>query len=47
MASPPHREIMLSGEYRDAGVAVTPAVPAVLAPAWPRRHYAIEFGARL
>jgi uncharacterized protein YkwD len=46
MASPPHREIMLSGEYRDAGVAVTPAVPAVLHPDGPGATYAIEFGAR-
>ena len=38
MASPPHREIMLSGEYRDAGVAVTPAVPARPRRAAARRH---------
>jgi uncharacterized protein YkwD len=47
MASPPHREIMLSGEYRDAGVAVTPAVPAVLGSAGHGATYAIEFGVRL
>jgi uncharacterized protein YkwD len=46
MASPPHREIMLSGEYRDAGVAVLPAVPAVLHPNGPGATYVIEFGAR-
>ncbi len=46
MASPPHREIMLSGEYRDAGVAATPAVPAVLGARGPGATYAIEFGAR-
>ncbi len=28
MASPPHRAIILTGEYRDAGVGVTPAVPS-------------------
>ncbi len=46
LASPPHREIMLSREYRDAGVAVTPAVPAVLHPGGPGATYAIELGAR-
>jgi len=46
MASPPHREIMLSGEYRDAGVAATPAVPAVLDARGPGATYVIEFGAR-
>ena len=46
MASPPHREIMLSGEYRDAGVAATPAVPAVLDARGSGATYAIEFGAR-
>lgn len=46
MASPPHREIMLSGEYRDAGVAVTPAVPAMLGAGGHGATYAIEFGVR-
>jgi uncharacterized protein YkwD len=46
MASPPHREIMLSGEYRDAGVAVTPAVPTVLGAGGHGATYAIEFGVR-
>ncbi len=46
LASPPHREIMLSREYRDAGVAVTPAVPAVLHPVGLGATYVIEFGAR-
>jgi uncharacterized protein YkwD len=46
MASPPHREIMLSGEYRDAGVAVTPAVPTVLDRNGHGATYAIEFGVR-
>lgn len=46
MASPPHREIMLSGEFRDAGVAVTTAVPAVLNSAHRGATYAIEFGVR-
>lgn len=46
LASSPHREIMLSDEYRDAGVAVTPAVPAILQPDGRGATYAIEFGAR-
>ncbi|MGD0452326.1 MAG: CAP domain-containing protein [Solirubrobacteraceae bacterium] len=47
MDSPPHREIMLSGEYRDAGVASTSAVPAVLDTSGRGATYVIEFGARL
>jgi uncharacterized protein YkwD len=47
MASPPHREIMLSAQYRDAGVAVTPAIPAVLDAGSQGATYAIEFGMRL
>jgi uncharacterized protein YkwD len=46
MASPPHRQIMLNGEYRDAGVAVTPAVPAVVNAARQGATYAIELGVR-
>lgn len=46
MASPPHREIILSGDFRDAGVGVTPAVPAVLSAARRGAVYAIELGAR-
>lgn len=46
MASPAHREIMLDGSYRDAGVAVTPAVPAVLHAPGYGATYAMEFGAR-
>lgn len=46
MASPPHREIMLSGEYRDAGVAVTSALPSVLHAGRSGAVYAVEFGAR-
>jgi uncharacterized protein YkwD len=47
MASPPHREVMLSPEYRDAGVAVTAAIPAVLDAGRRGATYAIEFGMRL
>jgi uncharacterized protein YkwD len=46
MASPPHREIMLNAEFRDAGVAVTPALPAVLDRGRHGATYAIEFGVR-
>jgi hypothetical protein len=47
MASPPHREVMLSPEYRDAGVAVIPAIPAMLDAGRHGATYAIEFGMRL
>jgi uncharacterized protein YkwD len=47
MASTPHREIMLSAQYRDAGVAVMPAVPAILNASHRGATYAIEFGMRL
>jgi uncharacterized protein YkwD len=47
LASPPHREVMLSAGYRDAGVSVTPAVPAVLHPHGRGATYVIELGARL
>ncbi|HEY3960256.1 MAG TPA: CAP domain-containing protein [Solirubrobacteraceae bacterium] len=43
MASPPHREIILIGEYTAAGVGVAPAVPSVLEQALPGATYAIEF----
>jgi uncharacterized protein YkwD len=47
MASTPHREIMLSSIYRNAGVAVMPAVPKILASSGTGATYAIEFGVRL
>jgi uncharacterized protein YkwD len=46
MASPPHREIMLSGEFHDAAVAVTPTLPGVLHAGRHGAVYAIELGAR-
>jgi uncharacterized protein YkwD len=50
MASPPHRAVILTGKYRDAGVAVTPAVPGVLRAGHPGAGaggtYAMEFGVR-
>ncbi|HEY4996890.1 MAG TPA: CAP domain-containing protein [Solirubrobacteraceae bacterium] len=46
MASPPHRQIMLSGEFRDAGVAVSSALPSVLHAGRRGAVYAVEFGVR-
>jgi uncharacterized protein YkwD len=46
MASPPHREIMLSGEFRDAGVAVMSALPSILHAGRRGAVFAVEFGAR-
>ena len=46
MASPPHRAIMLSEQYRNAGVAVAPAVPAFLRAGRLDATYAFEFGVR-
>jgi uncharacterized protein YkwD len=46
MASPPHRAVILSPEYRDAGVAVDPAVPGVLGEGRSGATYAMEFGVR-
>ncbi len=46
MASPPHREIMLGGGYREAGVAASSALPAVLDTSGPGAIYVAEFGAR-
>jgi uncharacterized protein YkwD len=46
MASPPHREIILSAQFRDAAVAVKPAVPSVLDVGHEGATYAMEFGVR-
>jgi uncharacterized protein YkwD len=46
MASPPHRAIILTGQYRDAGVAVRPAIPGVLRAGGSGATYAMEFGVR-
>jgi uncharacterized protein YkwD len=46
MQSPPHRSIILTAAYRDAGVGVAPAVPAALGSSWLGGTYAVEFGAR-
>jgi uncharacterized protein YkwD len=44
--SPPHREIMLSSEYRDIGVGVAPAAPQKLADGLPGATYVVEFASR-
>ncbi len=46
MRSPPHREIILTAEFRDAGAGVAPAVPSVLARDKRGATYAVEFAAR-
>jgi len=46
MLSPPHRAIILTAEFRDAGVGVTPSVPSVLRQGQSGATYAVEFAAR-
>jgi uncharacterized protein YkwD len=46
MASPPHRELILTGEFRDAGVAMSPTLPSALGVGAQGAIYAIELGAR-
>jgi uncharacterized protein YkwD len=46
MLSPPHREIMLTPAYRDAGVGASPSVPSGIASRWLGGTYAVEFGTR-
>jgi uncharacterized protein YkwD len=46
MDSPPHRQIILDGEYRDAGVAATASLPSVVGVGRDGATYAMEFGAR-
>jgi uncharacterized protein YkwD len=46
MASPPHRRLILTGYFRDAGVAAVPAVPWRLGHGRYGATYAIEFGKR-
>jgi uncharacterized protein YkwD len=46
MASPPHREIILTAYFRDAGVSATAAVPSVVENGVVGATYAVEFGAR-
>lgn len=48
MRSPAHRELILTADFRDAGVGAYAAVPPVVEPSSPvpGATYAVEFGAR-
>jgi uncharacterized protein YkwD len=46
MLSPPHRQIMLTGSYRDIGVGVAPAAPSSLTNGLPGATYTVEFAVR-
>jgi uncharacterized protein YkwD len=46
MHSPPHREVILTGEFRDVGVGVSPAVPSILGHGARGATYAVEFAVR-
>lgn len=46
MASAAHREVILDGQYRDAGVAVVAAVPALMHVRGHGATYTVELGAR-
>jgi uncharacterized protein YkwD len=46
MASPPHRALILSGEFREAGIAARASVPRVLSGGSAGATYAVELGAR-
>ncbi len=46
MESPPHRAIILTGAYRDAGVGVSPSVPSGFSSPYHGGTYAAEFGIR-
>jgi uncharacterized protein YkwD len=46
MRSPPHREVILTGAFRDVGVGVSPAVPAIVGHGSRGATYAVEFAAR-
>jgi uncharacterized protein YkwD len=46
MLSPPHREIMLSGGYRDIGIGIAPAAPRRSTEGLPGATYAVEFASR-
>ena len=46
MLSPPHREIMLSGGYRDVGVGIAPAAPERSTDGLPGATYVVEFASR-
>jgi uncharacterized protein YkwD len=46
MNSPPHRAVILAGEFHDVGVGVAPTLPSVLQHGRLGAIYAVEFGAR-
>jgi uncharacterized protein YkwD len=46
MRSPPHRKIILTGGFHDAGVGVSATLPSILGQGADGATYAIEFGAR-
>jgi uncharacterized protein YkwD len=46
MESPPHRQIILTGAFRDIGVGVAAAAPAALAQGQSGATYTVEFGTR-
>ena len=47
MASPPHRLVILTAAFRDAGVVVVPALPSVVGGGRGGATWAVEFGTRL
>jgi uncharacterized protein YkwD len=46
MASPPHRAVILTRQYRDVGIGMTPALPSVLGAGRRGATYAVEFADR-
>jgi uncharacterized protein YkwD len=46
MLSPPHREIMLSGGYRNIGIGIAPAAPQRSTEGLQGATYAVEFASR-
>jgi uncharacterized protein YkwD len=46
MLSPPHREIMLSDDYRNIGIGIAPAAPQRSTSGLPGATYAVEFASR-
>jgi uncharacterized protein YkwD len=46
MRSPPHREVILTGEFNDIGVGVSPAVPRIVGHGQRGATYAVEFAGR-
>jgi len=46
MDSPPHRAVILTGDFHDIGVGVAPTLPSVLQQGRLGAIYAVEFGAR-